>query len=124
MVGLAFIIAILLGCMGLFGLASFTCEKRTREIGIRKASGATTLSVIRLLLSSYAKWLTIAFIIALPIAFLLGQNFLARFNFRIPMPVWAFLAGPFIAATVALMTVISQTWSVASRNPVRSLRYE
>ena len=124
MVGLAFIIALLLACMGLFGLASFTSENRTKEIGVRKANGATTLSVISLLLTSYTKWLTIAFFIALPIAILLGKNFLGRFNFHSPMPVWVFFAGPAIASFVALMTVISQTWSVANRNPVKSLRYE
>jgi putative ABC transport system permease protein len=124
LVGLAFIIAILLGCMGLFGLASFTSENRTKEIGIRKANGATTISVMRLLLTSYAKWLTIAFIMALPIAYLLGMNFMGRFYFHAPMPFWAFLAGPLIAFVVALLTVSTQTWSVCSRNPVKSLRYE
>jgi ABC-type antimicrobial peptide transport system permease subunit len=124
LVGLAFIIALLLGCMGLFGLASFTSENRTKEIGIRKANGATTTSVMRLLLTSYTKWLFIAFFIALPIAFLLGKNFLARFHFHTPMPLWAFLAGPLIAFTVALLTVCSQTWRVANRNPVEALRYE
>ncbi|MCX6255747.1 MAG: ABC transporter permease [Bacteroidia bacterium] len=124
LVGLAFIIALLLACMGLFGLASFTSENRTKEIGIRKANGATTLSVMRLLLTSYTKWLTIAFFIALPIALLLGKNFLGRFYFHAPMPLWAFLAGPVIAFIVALLTVSSQTWSVANRNPIKSLRYE
>ena len=62
LVGLAFIIALLLACMGLFGLASFTAENRTKEIGIRKAHGATTSSVMCLLLGSYTKWLTIAII--------------------------------------------------------------
>jgi ABC-type antimicrobial peptide transport system permease subunit len=124
LVGLAFIIALLLACMGLFGLASFTSENRTKEIGIRKANGATTSSVMRLLLSGYTKWLTIALIIALPMAFLLGKNFLGRFYFHAPMPLWAFIAGPVIAFVVALLTVSSQTWSVASRNPIKSLRYE
>ncbi|MEI6048808.1 MAG: ABC transporter permease [Bacteroidota bacterium] len=124
LVGLAFIIALLLACMGLFGLASFTSENRTKEIGLRKANGATTSSVMRLLLTSYTKWLTIAFFMALPIAMLLGKNFLERFNFRAPIPYWAFLAGPVIALIVALLTVSSQTWRVATRNPVEALRYE
>ncbi len=124
LVGLAFIIALLLACMGLFGLASFTSENRTKEIGIRKANGATTLSVMRMLLASYTKWLTISFIIALPIALLFAKTFLGRFYFHTPIPVWAFIAGPSIAAVVALLTVSTQTWSVASRNPVKSLRYE
>ncbi len=124
LVGLAFIIALLLACLGLFGLASFTAENRTKEIGIRKANGATTSSVMLLLLASYTKWLTIAFIISLPISFMAGKIFLGRFYFHTAMPIWAFLAGPFIAYAVALLTVSSQTWRVANRNPVLSLRYE
>jgi putative ABC transport system permease protein len=124
LVGLAFIIALLLACMGLFGLASFTSENRTREICIRKANGATTLSVMYLLLTSYTKWLTIAFFIALPVAFLIGKIFLGRFYFHTTMPLWAFLVGPLIAFVVALLTVSSQTWRVANRNPIKALRYE
>jgi ABC-type antimicrobial peptide transport system permease subunit len=124
LVGLAFIIALMLACMGLFGLASFTSENRTKEIGIRKANGATTFSVVYLLLSNYAKWLTIAFIIALPISYIIGNSFLRRFNFHAQMPLWAFFAGPAMACFVALLAVSSQTWLVANRNPVDALRYE
>ena len=124
LIGLAFIIALLLACMGLFGLASFTSESRTKEIGIRKTNGATTSSIMRLLLTSYIKWLTLAFLVALPVAFMLGRIFLERFYFHTPLPLWAFLAGPAIAFLVALSAVSSQTWSVASRNPVEALRYE
>jgi putative ABC transport system permease protein len=124
LVGLAFIVALLLACLGLFGLASFTSENRTKEIGIRKANGATTASVMRLLLTIYTRWLAISFFIALPVALILGKNFLARFHFHTPIPLWAFLAGPLIAFVVALLTVSSQTWRVANRNPVKSLRYE
>lgn len=124
LVGLAFIIALLLASMGLFGLASFTAENRTKEIGIRKANGATTSSIMVMLLTNYTKWLTIAFVIALPVSFMAGKIFLGRFYFHTPMPIWAFVAGPFIAFVVALLTVSSQTWRVANRNPVVSLRYE
>jgi ABC-type antimicrobial peptide transport system permease subunit len=124
LVGLAFIIALALACTGLFGLASFTSESRTKEIGIRKANGASTRSIVRLLLTSYTKWLTIAFLLALPLAWLVANAFLGRFYFHTPMPIWAFLLGPSIAALVALTTVSSQTFGAASRNPVKSLRYE
>jgi putative ABC transport system permease protein len=79
---------------------------------------------MRMLLTSYTKWLTIAFFIALPVAFLIGKIFLGRYYFHTPMPVWAFLAGPFIAFVVALLTVSFQTWNVANRNPIKALRYE
>jgi ABC-type antimicrobial peptide transport system permease subunit len=124
LVGLAFIIALLLACTGLFGLASFNSESRTKEIGIRKVNGATTITVMRLLLTSYIKWMTVSLLIALPIAFMIGKSFLGRFNFHSPVPLWAFLAGPLIAFIIALLTVISQTWRIASRNPVKSLVYE
>jgi ABC-type antimicrobial peptide transport system permease subunit len=124
LVGLAFIIALTLASLGLFGLASFTAESRTKEIGIRKANGATTSSIMRLLLTSYTKWLTIAFFIALPIAFLLGNIFLGSFYFHAQMPVWTFFLGPLIAFIIALLTVSSQAWRASSRNPVKTLRYE
>ena len=124
LIGLAFIISLCLACLGLSGLASFTIENRTREIGIRKANGATTLSVMRLLLTGYAKWLTFAFLMALPIAFQLGKTFLARFYFHAPMPLWPFIAGPALTIIVALFTTSLQIRSVANRNPVKALRYE
>ncbi|MGE5394731.1 MAG: ABC transporter permease [Candidatus Saccharibacteria bacterium] len=122
--GLSFIIALLLACAGLFGLASFTTERRTKEIGIRKVNGASTLYVMRLLLFSYLKCITIAFMIALPIAFFLGQSFLSRFHFHTPIPLLAFISGPIIADIIALLTVSAHSWHAASGNPVKALRYE
>jgi putative ABC transport system permease protein len=124
LVGLAFIIALMLACLGLSGLASFTAEKRTKEIGIRKVNGATIYSIMNLLLKSYTRWLTIAFFMALPVAYILGKIFLARFHFRCPMPLWVFIAGPLIAYMVALLAVSWQSWRAASRNPVEALKYE
>ena len=124
LVGLAFIIALILTCLGFSGLASFTTERRTKEIGIRKTNGATIFSIMRLLLSNYTRWLTIAFFIALPIAFILGKIFLARFNFRTAMPLWTFIAGPFIAYFIAILTVSWQSWRAAVRNPAESLSCE
>jgi len=122
--GLAFLISILLACMGLSGLASFTAASRTKEIGIRKINGATIFSIIRLLGLHFTKWLTFASVIAIPIAFLISNMFLSRFNFRPPMPYWAFLAGPLIAWLVALASVALHCWKASTRNPVEALRYE
>jgi len=124
LIGVAFIIAMLLACLGLSGLVSFTAASRTKEIGIRKTNGASTLSVMRLLLGKYSKWLIIALIFALPLAFIIGNLFLARFHFHAAMPYWAFFVGPFIAFSVALSTVWFQSWRAATRNPVEALRYE
>ena len=123
-IGVAFLIALLLACLGLSGLASFTAVSRTKDIGIRKINGATTIVVMQLLGKNYTKWLIISIIIALPVAYLIGNIFLSRFNFRAPMPIWTFIAGPFIVYIIALSTVSLQSWRVATRNPVEALRYE
>jgi ABC-type antimicrobial peptide transport system permease subunit len=124
LVGLASVLAILLACLGLYGLASFTAESRTKEIGIRKVNGATIHSIVILLLRNYTKWVTIAFILSLPIAYFLGNMFLGRFFFHTSMPFWPFVAGPIIAYLIALSTVLWQSLRAASRNPVAALRYE
>lgn len=124
LIGLASVIAVLLACLGLFGLSAFTAESRTKEIGVRKVNGATIGSVMRLLLTGYTKWITIAFIIAIPVAFFFGNSFLGKYYFHTSMPYWAFIVGPFIAYFVALATVIWQSWRAATKNPVDALRYE
>jgi ABC-type antimicrobial peptide transport system permease subunit len=124
LIGVGFILAILLACMGLFGLASFTAERRTKEIGIRKTNGATTSSIIWLLQTNYAKMLLIAVMIALPVAFQLGTIFLGRFAFHASMPLWPYIIGPAIAIVIALSTINSLAWNAARRNPVKALRYE
>ncbi|MCU0455435.1 MAG: ABC transporter permease [Bacteroidales bacterium] len=123
-IGLAFIISVILACMGLSGLAAFTAAGRTKEIGIRKINGATIASILRLLGMSYSRWILIASVISIPIAYILGTIFLARFNFRTPMPYWAFVAGPALAYMIALLAVGFQSWKAAARNPVEALRYE
>lgn len=123
-VGAAFVIALLLACLGLYGLASFTCENRKKEIAIRKANGASIPVLVGLLLKIYIRWLGIAIIIALPLAFLAGMVFLGRFYFHSPMPLWAFITGPATALSVALLTVIFKTRNAAAANPVLSLRNE
>ena len=94
------------------------------KVMIRKINGATTIVVMQLLGKNYTKWLIISIIIALPVAYLIGNIFLSRFNFRAPMPIWTFIAGPFIVYIIALSAVSLQSWRVATRNPVEALRYE
>jgi putative ABC transport system permease protein len=124
LVGIAFMVSILLACMGLAGLASFTAVSRTKEIGIRKINGASAFAIMRMLGINYSRWLTIASFISLPVAFILGSMFLSRFNFRTPMPYWTFIAGPAIAFLIALTALSWQSWRSASRNPADALRYE
>lgn len=124
LVGLAFFIALTLACLGLSGLASFTAERRTREIGIRKSNGASIFSIMQLLLRSYSWWLTIAFLVAIPVSVILGRLFLSGFYFRSPMPFWPFIAGPVLSGIVALFSVSRQSLRAALRNPVEALKYE
>ncbi|MCE5347172.1 MAG: ABC transporter permease [Bacteroidales bacterium] len=123
-IGLSSVIAITLACLGLFGLASFTAESRTKEIGIRKVNGATIFSVMKLLLTGYTKWITFAFVAAVPFAFVIGRSFLSKYYFHASMPLWVFIVGPLIAYVVALLTVSWQSLRAATKNPVEALRYE
>lgn len=124
LVGLASFIAIMLACLGLFGLSSFNAVSRTKEIGIRKINGATTFSIMRLLLRSYSKWIFIGFLFAISISYIIGSIFLRMFFFHAPMPIWAFVVGPIVAYIIALSTVSWQSYKAASLNPTNSLRYE
>jgi putative ABC transport system permease protein len=124
LIGVGFIIALLLASLGLSGLASFTATSRTKEIGIRKINGSTTYLVMQLLGKNYTKWLIISIIIAVPVAYLVGNIFLSRFSFHAPMPILPFIVGPLIAYIIALSAVSLQSWRVATRNPAEALRYE
>ncbi|MCE1197826.1 MAG: ABC transporter permease [Marinilabiliales bacterium] len=124
LVGIASFLAILLACMGFYGLSSFTAESRTKEIGIRKVNGAGTASILGLLLRNYSKWVLIAFLIALPIAVALSLVFLGRFYFHAPLPLWVFVAAPLMAYLTAIATVMAHAWRTAVRNPADALRWE
>ena len=123
--GILSLLAIFLACMGLFGLASFTIETRTKEIGIRKSSGASTLSILRLFLKTYNKWILVASCIALPIAFFVWNMIVNMiFTFRSPYPMWALILAPILVVLISWSTVIWQSWKAANKNPVEALRYE
>ena len=117
-------IAIIISCLGLFGLALFTAEQRTREIGIRKASGANIGQVMLLLTKDFIKWIVISFIISSPIAFYILNTWLQGFAYRTSLSWWIFLLTGLITASIVLLTVSWLSWKVASQNPVEALRYE
>jgi len=122
--GLFTLLAILVACLGLFGLASFTTIQRTKEIGIRKVLGASVLRILQLLYSEFATLLIIAFVIAVPLAWLTISNWLQGYSFRINMH-WYYFLLPFIAiGAIALLTVSFQSVKAAIANPVKSLRME
>ena len=117
-------IAILLSCLGLFGLAAFMTEQRVKEVGIRKVLGASISGIMLLLSGEFTKWVIISNIIAWPIAWFAMNNWLQGFAFRTAMSFWVFLLAGGLALFIALLTVSSQAIRAAIVNPVESLRYE
>ncbi len=118
------ILAILIACLGLFGLAAFTTEQRTKEVGIRKILGATVPGIVFLLLKDFAKWVLISNIIAWPIAYFALNKWLEDFAYRIDIELWVFITASFTAILIAVITVSYQSIKAAIANPVKSLRYE
>ena len=122
--GLFTSLAILVACLGLFGLASFTTIQRTKEIGIRKVLGASVSGILKLLYQEFATLLVIAFVIAVPLAWLTIASWLQGYAFRVNIH-WYYFVLPFIIIlVVALLTVSFQSIKAAIANPVKSLRTE
>ena len=117
-------IAIFISCIGLFGLSLFIIERRSKEIGIRKVNGAKISEVIILLNKDFVKWVLMAFIIAVPIAWYLMYQWLKNFAFRTEITWWIFAMAGILALGIALATVSAQSWRAATKNPIESLRYE
>ncbi len=116
--------AIFISCLGLFGLASFTAEQRTREIGVRKVLGASLLNLWSLLSKEFLLLVLISFCIALPVAYLFMHNWLERYDYRTVISVWIFIATMGIALLITLVTVSFQSIKVSLANPIKSLRTE
>ncbi len=117
-------IAIFISCLGLFGLASFMAERRTKEIGIRKTNGATTGNILGLLSLDFTKWVLLANIIAWPVTWWAMKKWLESFAYRVGIPIWIFIAAGLIAFVIALMTVSFHALRASRQNPGISLRYE
>lgn len=117
-------IAVFVGVLGLFGLAAFTAERCTKEIGIRKTMGATRIDILRLLLSQFAKPVLWANLIAWPTAYVFMRRWLEGFAYHIDLSPWMFLAASALALVIAIATVIGHALLVARAQPVTALRYE
>ncbi|MGN7885597.1 FtsX-like permease family protein [Dyadobacter endophyticus] len=124
LIEVATILALLIASMGLFGLATFTAEQRTKEIGVRKVLGASVGSVVVLLSRDFLKPVVVAIILASPIAWYLMNLWLQNFEFKISISWWLFLASGLMMTAIALMTVSFQSVRAAMLDPVRSLRSE
>jgi putative ABC transport system permease protein len=117
-------LALLVACLGLFGLAVYAAESRVKEIGIRKTLGASVAGIFLLLSGSFLRWVLLANAIALPVAYLGMNRWLRNFAFHTDLPVGTFVIAGFVVFLFALITVGHQAFKSARRNPVESLRYE
>jgi putative ABC transport system permease protein len=118
------LLAVVIGCLGLFGLASYTAERRTKEIGIRKVLGARSRDIVRLLTWQFSKPVLVANLIAWPIAWWLMRDWLNHFDARIPLGPTPFVAAGLLALLIAIGTIASHALRVARANPIHALRYE
>ena len=118
------VLAIFIASLGLLGLAAFTAEQRTKEIGIRKVLGASVPEIILLLTKEFTKWVLIANIIAWPAAYFFMNSWLEDFAYRISFNIWIFVLAGTSALLIAVITVSYQAIKAATANPVKSLRYE
>jgi putative ABC transport system permease protein len=118
------ILAIFISCLGLFGLASFMAEQRTREIGIRKVLGSTIKGITVLLSREFLKWVLLANLIAWPVAYFLIKSWLQNFPYRTPITFWIFLIATLGSLAIAWLTISYQSLKAATANPVKALRYE
>ncbi len=116
--------AILISCLGLFGLAAFTAERRLKEIGIRKALGSSSTNIVMLLSGDFTKMVLISIIIGLPVSYWMLDWWLQRFAFRVSLEAWYFVVAGLIALIIAWVTVASQAIRAAGVNPVKCLRTE
>jgi len=118
------LLAILISCFGLFGLAAFMAQNRTKEIGIRKVLGASITSIAMMLSQEFTKWVVISSIISWPVAYFVMSQWLQNFAYRISMGLWIFILSSLGALILAIFTVSFQSIKAATANPVDSLRYE
>ena len=117
-------LSIFVACLGLFGLASFTVQKRVKEMGIRKVLGASAPQLFYLLSKTFARQVLLAFVLASPIAYFFMNNWLDNFTYSVPIGLWTFLVAGVASLVIALLTVSYRSMRAASSNPVSSLRTE
>lgn len=118
------VLAIIIACLGLFGLASFTITKRSKEIGVRKVLGASISQLIILVSSQFLKLVMVAIIIALPISYWLIHRWLTNFTFQVDLSIWAFILPAALIVLVAFLSILGKTYGVSIANPTQSLRDE
>jgi putative ABC transport system permease protein len=118
------ILAIFIASLGLFGLAIYIARQKIKEIGVRKAMGASEGSIVLMLSKTFTRWVILANLIAWPVAWYFMNEWLSSFSYRIQLNVWTFLIAGLAALFIALITISYRSWMAAKRNPVEALRYE
>jgi putative ABC transport system permease protein len=118
------ILAIIIASLGLFGLTSFTMEKRTKEIGIRKILGSSTASILYLVMKDFMIFLSISALISWPVIYFAARNWLENYHYKIHLRPFDFLSGFIAALVIAMITISYRTIKSATTNPVEALRYE
>jgi len=118
------IIAILIACLGLYGLVSFMLVQRTKEIGIRKALGASISSLIVLVSKQFLKLVILSCLFAWPIAYYLMKTWLNNYAYKIDLSIWVFIFSGLILLIITFLTILFQSLKAARTNPVESLKYE
>lgn len=116
--------AIVICCMGILAMSLFACQRKIKEIGIRKVNGARISEVLAMLNKDFVKWVAIAFVISTPIAWYAMLKWLESFAYKTDLSWWIFALSGLLALGIALLTVSWQSWKAATRNPVEALKYE
>ncbi len=117
-------LAILIASLGLVGLSMFTTEIKTKEIGIRKTTGAKTTNIVVMFIKDYSKWIIVSIVISCPIAYYLMNKWLQNYAYRTGLSVWIFIASILLVYIIGILSIIIQSYRSAKANPVDSLRYE
>jgi putative ABC transport system permease protein len=118
------ILAIIIACMGLFGLALYSTEQSTKEIGLRRAFGSTIVKVVLLLTGKFTRWVLLANLLAWPVAYIIIRKYMQMYAYRIELPVWVFFLTALGTYLVALITISVQSVKAGTENPAKTLRYE
>jgi len=118
------LLAILIACMGLFGLATFTVKKRTKEIGVRKVLGAGVSTILIVIMKGFLSLVLISFALSIPAGYFISKTWLQDFAYRIELQPWIFLAAAAVSIVVAGLAILSQSWNAAMTNPVNTLKAE
>jgi ABC-type antimicrobial peptide transport system permease subunit len=117
-------LAIIISCLGIFGLSAFSAEQRTKEVGIRKVLGATEWSIVRLLGDSFMRLITLSLVIAVPIAWYEAHLWLQNYEYRISLGWYIFVATGLLVALIAMLTVSAQSMRAAMTNPIKAIKTE